>query len=333
MRYPGEEDGVGADEQQLADLLKRVVPEPLRQLTYEEITVRTAERTVKSWLMPTLAAASVLVIGGAVGAVAATRSTQAAPGAPAAYQATSRAGSATPSAQPTSPGCQPTAEPSPTVQGGTVKVPSVIGQQLAAAVGNLQRFGLIVTIEETASRTVPAGIVLLESPAAGSPVLHGATVTLTISSGPAGAKATATAATPVPLPTCLPAGSTAAGGPSPAPTAAAGSAVPTPVPTASGGGQGAVPTAAVGTAVPSPTAISGDPSAVATTGVVHVPSLVGQNSLTAVHTAQDAGLRVVVTDKAASGTRSVPAGVVWGQAPTSGSVVPAGGTITLYCQP
>jgi hypothetical protein len=205
-----------------------------------------------------------------------------------------------------------------------------MGQQLAAAVGNLQRYGLIVTIEETASRTVPAGTVLLQSPAAGSLVLHGATVTLTISSGPAGAKATATA---VPVPTCLPAGSTAAGGPSPAPTAAAGSAVATPVPSASGGGQGAVPTAAVGTAAPSPTAISGDPSAVATTGVVHVPSLVGQSSLTAVHTAQDAGLSVVVTDKAASGTRSVPAGVVWGQVPATGSVVPAGGTITLYCQP
>jgi PASTA domain len=110
-------------EQRLADLLKRVVPEPPRQLTYEEITVRTAERTVKSWLMPTLAAASVLVIGGAVGAVAATRSGQAGPGTPAAYQGTSRAGAATPSAQPTSPGCPPTPEPTASGSAGAKATP------------------------------------------------------------------------------------------------------------------------------------------------------------------------------------------------------------------
>ncbi|HTU76666.1 MAG TPA: PASTA domain-containing protein [Trebonia sp.] len=215
---------MNADEQRLADLLKRVVPEPPRQLTYEEITVRTAERTVKSWLLPSLAAASVLVIGGTVGAVAATRSGPAGPGAPAAYQGTSRAGSATPAARPTPTGCQPMPEPTSSAPaGGSVTVPGIVGQRAIAAEQVLQTAGLTVTIKQAVSPAVPAGIVLSQSPATGTHVAPGATITLTIASGSAGAKPTSV---PTPASTCL---TTAppAGAPTPSPTTtAAGGGAP-----------------------------------------------------------------------------------------------------------
>jgi hypothetical protein len=260
MRYPGDEDGIGADEQQLADLLKRVVPEPPRQLTYEEITVRNVERTVKSWLVPTLAAASILVIGGAVGAVAATRSGQAASGTSVAYQGSGHPGPATPTPWPTPPGCQPVAEPSaeptppaqPTpsaepTSAASVRAPAVVGQRQVVAERAIQQAGLKAIVQETASRTVPAGTVLSESPASGTRVPVGATVTLTVA-GSAGAPATPT---PTPTATCP---------------------APTPVPTT---GEPAAPTAepsAVPPATPSakatpvPAAPTAEPSAVPTAG-------------------------------------------------------------------
>jgi hypothetical protein len=241
MRYPGDEDGIGADEQQLADLLKRAVPEPPRQLTYEEITVRNVERTVKSWLVPTLAAASVLIVAGAVGAVAATRSDQTASGTPAANQHGKHAGPATPSARPSSPGCQPSPVPTASAaRAGRVAVPSVVGQGGTTAEQVIQSAGLIVILHETTSKTAPAGIVLSESPAAGTQVPTGAAVTLTASAGSPGAQPTPTRApgaqaakspTPMPMPT------------SSCPTPAPVPGQPTAVPTAGSGGPGAVPSA------------------------------------------------------------------------------------------
>ena len=311
---------MSADEQRLADLLKQVVPDPPRQLSYEEITVLNAERTVKSWLIPTLAAASVLIVGGAVGAVAATRSGQPTPGAPAAYQGTSRAGgSATPVPRPTSPGCEATPEPMPTAGGGeTVTVPSVVGQARVQADATLERAGLEVVNNEKASRAIPGGTTMLQSPAAGTHVARGSMVTLTISSG-------AAAATPVP--TCLPVGGAGGATPTPWPTA---TSAPTPLPSAPGGGSAPVPTAST---VPTPAATTGVPVATPTAAAASVPNLVGQTSLAAQNTAQLAGFTVVVQDRPAPATKSVPAGVVWGQAPASGAAVPAGATVTLYCQP
>jgi len=319
---------MNADEQRLADLLKQVVPDPPRQLTYEEITVLNVERTVKSWLVPTLAAASVLIIGGAVGAVAATRSGHPAPSAPAAYQGTSRAGgSASPVPRPTSPGC-PTPEPVPASgRGASLTVPNVTGQAQVSAVATLSRAGLKVVINSRASRAIPQGIAMLQSPAAGAHVAPGATVTLTISAGSGAAKPVASAVpTPSPSATCLPAG-IAPGGPSPVPTGA----VPTPSP--SSGVPTAVPTVAAPTATSTPVAISAAPSAVPTQGKVSVPNLVGQSSLAATQTAQVAGLVVVVQSQSAPAAQHEPAGVVWGQEPAAGTAVPVGATITLYRQP
>jgi hypothetical protein len=245
---------MSTEERELADLLKRVVPEPPRQLTYEEITVLNVERTVKSWLVPTLAAASILIIGGAVGAVAATSSGRAAPAAPAAYQGDSPAPS--PSARPTSPGCQPSPEPTPTAaHGGSVVVPSVVGRQQDAAMLAIDQIGLRLLVHQTASKTVPAGLVVAEAPAPGSRLSQGATVTLTVSAGSTGAKPAASprptaSAAPVASPTCLTPAPIASptGGPSPAPTGAP-VAMPTPWPTAPSAVRTATPTAPA-TAVP-----------------------------------------------------------------------------------
>jgi hypothetical protein len=250
---------MSAEERQLADLLKRVVPEPPRQLTYEEITVRNVDRTVKSWLAPALAAASILIIGGAVGAVAATNSGQAPPAAPAANQSSSPA-----SGRPTSPGCQPTAEPtSTTARGGSVVLPSVVGRQQMAAVAGIEQAGLIVIVREAASKTIPEGLVVAQAPAPGAHLSPGATVTLTVSAGAGGARPTASAVpaptasaapTPSPSATCLTPGPVASptGGPSPAPTGApvaVPSAAPTGAAPAGTAGPATAPTA--GTTVPS----------------------------------------------------------------------------------
>jgi serine/threonine-protein kinase len=210
-----------------------------------------------------------------------------------------------------------------------VTVPGVIGQPVAQAEGTLSQAGLDVVVTERASQTVPAGTTLLQSPAMGTRVPRGTTVKLTISSGSAAAKP---AAAPVPMPTCV-AQAPGIAAPSAVPTAAPGTAVASPLPSVPGGGPSAVPTAAPGTAVPSPVATSGGPAAVPTVGEVSMPSLIGKTSLTAVHTAQVEGLTVVLKDKPAPATQSVPGGVVWGQAPAGGSGVPAGATVTLYCQP
>ena len=318
---------MNADEQRLADLLKRVVPDPPRQLTYEEITMPNAERAVKTWLMPALAAASVLIIGGAVGAVAATRSSQSAPGSPTAYQGTG--GSATPVAKPTSPGCQATPVPVPTTgRGASVTLPSVIGQSQLAAEATLSQAGLKVVINERASQTIPAGTTILQSPSAGARVAGGSTVTLTISAGPAETKPTATA-----VPTCLPVAGSATGPSTPVPGGAIPTASPTALPSSAPGGPSVVPTAAAGTTAPSPIATTEASSAVPTAGEVSVPNLIGQSSLAAQNAAQLAGLTVHLQAKSAPAAQSVPQGVVWGQDPAAGTAVAEGAVVTLYGQP
>lgn len=254
MRYPGEDDGLGADEQRLADLLKQIVPEPPRQLTYEEITVRNVERTAKSWLIPALAAACVLIIGGAVGAVAATRPSPPHPVA-AAAQGTSRASgpAATPSAQPTPPNCQPIPEPTAKIRQGTVIVPYVTGLSLVAAESVLERAGVIVVTERDASGA-SASIVLAQSPAARSRVPRGAVVAITI------AAKSGAVPTPTPLPTSgCPTPVPSAAEPTPVPSGAVptpGGAVPTPLPSTGVPTSGtAVPTA--GGAVPTPRSTGG----------------------------------------------------------------------------
>jgi hypothetical protein len=53
------------EEQQLSELLKRSVPEPPVELSADRVTVRRADNSRRPWLMPVLAAASVVLVAGA----------------------------------------------------------------------------------------------------------------------------------------------------------------------------------------------------------------------------------------------------------------------------
>jgi hypothetical protein len=329
------------EEQRLADLLKRSVPEPPRQLTYEEITVQHLEKSVKRWLMPTMAAAAVLIIGGAIGAVAATRPDSATPRATAAAQGTSPAAAPTP--QPTSPGCPgtatPSASPSPTgAQGGSVTVPGVVGQQTASAEQVLQQAGLLVFVKTVQEHAVPAGTVLRQSPAQGTRVARDTVVSLTVAAETAPATPTpspssTSAAIPVPSATPTPSPfATAAPVPSPTcsapampvPTSApSGAPTPTAVPTSA---PGTLPTPTVPTSAPSgaptPTAVPTSP------GRITVPDVVGLQEMRAQTLLQLAGFNVVVVS--APEPSGQPRGTVFKQSPPGGTITPQGSVITIY---
>ena len=68
--------------------------------------------------------------------------------------------------------------------GGTVAVPSVAGQSEAAASATLRRAGLIPVPALTANASVPSGVVIGETPPAGSLVGRGTRVTIAVSTGP-----------------------------------------------------------------------------------------------------------------------------------------------------
>jgi hypothetical protein len=312
------------EEQRLADLLKQAVPEPPRQLTYEEITVRNMEKSVRSWLMPAMAAATVLVIGGAIGAVAATRPDPAAPRATAAAQGTSPAGTPTP--QPTSPGCPGTAAPTPsasptTPQGASVAVPSVVGLQVSAAEQVLAQAGLAVFIKAAPVHAVPAGMVVLQSPAQGTRAPRGAVVSLTMA-------ATTATAQPTPIPSA-----TAEPTPSPSCSAPVSSASATPVP-ASSPSVAATPTPMTPSVAPTP---ASSPSGAATpTPVgkgstrVTAPNVVGMQEMQAQTLLQQAGFNVVVVY--APEPNGQPRGTVFNQSPAAGTVVARGSQITIYAK-
>ena len=65
---------MSSEEERLARLLKRVVPEPPVQLSADQVTTRSAGSSARSWAVPTLAAAAVAAIGVTVGLVAAHHS-------------------------------------------------------------------------------------------------------------------------------------------------------------------------------------------------------------------------------------------------------------------
>ncbi len=83
------------EEQRLSELLKRSVPEPPVELSADRVTVPHIDRSRRSWLMPVLAAASVVLVAGAgVGLNAARHDSSASPASPSAprqAQATSTA--------------------------------------------------------------------------------------------------------------------------------------------------------------------------------------------------------------------------------------------------
>ena len=191
------------EEQRLADLLKRSVPEPPREITYEEITVPHVHRSRHSWLMPTLAAAAVVVIGVTLGAVAhhsgGTTSLQ-----PAAAGSTS---ATRPSASPSSTGCA-SGRPQ-----AAVIVPNLIGEQFSVAQASLQAMGLEDMMSVGKAPIAGAPQVVRQSPAAGTKVPLGSVVWL-YNYGVGGPGPSPAATTPTDGPT----GAAATGSCSPTPT-------------------------------------------------------------------------------------------------------------------
>ncbi|MGH3295984.1 MAG: hypothetical protein ACRDP7_29715 [Trebonia sp.] len=79
------------EEQRLSELLKRSVPEPPSELSADRVTVRHMDWSRRSWLMPVLAAATVVLVAGAGVAFSATRH----PSSPAASSAQPTVGATT----------------------------------------------------------------------------------------------------------------------------------------------------------------------------------------------------------------------------------------------
>jgi len=192
------------EEQRLADLLKRTVPEPPRQLTYEEITVPHVRRSRHSWLMPSLAAAAVVVIGVTLGAVAAHHS---GPGS-ASFQ---------PAAGSSSASALPSASPSPTAcaSGGpqaAVTVPNFVGEQFLVAQTRLRALGFQEMLSVGKAHIEGAPQVVRQSPAAGTKVPPGSGIWLyNYAVGAPGPSPVATSGTAAP--TAIPCSSPAAGSP------------------------------------------------------------------------------------------------------------------------
>lgn len=73
--------------------------------------------------------------------------------------------------------------------GGTgaasVEVPDVVGETQAAGTSDLEGAGLVVAVETANSSVVPAGTIISQSPAGGTLVASGSTVTITVSLGDA----------------------------------------------------------------------------------------------------------------------------------------------------
>lgn len=285
---------MNSDEQWLADLLKRAVPQPPRQLTHEEITVRhRPERSRKGWAMPALAAAAVLAIGVALGA-AATRHPGS--GVPNLQGASGPAPVSSPATPPATPTATPTCgsaviDVAPSAPGDSVTVPDLEGQQLTAAGQALVQLGLDVRITTNHTSAVPAGTVTQQSPAPGMIVPRGATVMLYVSDGGRAA-----------APTFAPA-------------------------------TGAVSGSGCGTSAPSVVPTGPASSSTAALGQVRVPSSIGMSQVQAEQSIIAAGFRVIVHEEEAPGNQAVPPGTVWKQDPAAATTVAPGTTITIAVQP
>lgn len=178
------------EEERLAGLLKRAVPEPPRELSAGQVTARHPgpwRGPRAAWTRPALAAAAVLVVGVTTGIVAHHSS----PG-----EAPAPRGTGHPAASVSSP--SPACTPASPVRGAAarcpaasasraaeqiVAVPSVVGMPAAQAEQILLGAGLTVRVVESKAprgQDVPAGTVFSQSPAAGSAVPPGAAVIVTV---------------------------------------------------------------------------------------------------------------------------------------------------------
>jgi hypothetical protein len=160
------------EEQRLADLLKRAVPEPPRELSAAEVAVRRAGRRTGSrapWARPVLAAAAVVIIAVTTALAARHWSAGTAP---------APRGTGQPAASASPPSPRRTQE-SPA---RSVTVPLVIGLPTERAEQVLERLGLSVKVTETyvAVLNAPPGIVVSQFPVAGTTVPSKATVSLIV---------------------------------------------------------------------------------------------------------------------------------------------------------
>jgi len=177
--------GMSPEEQRLAGYLKRAVPEPPVRLSPEEMIVQGPERSRKSYLMPALAAAAVVAIGVAIGAVATHHSATRPPAASPAADQSGGSPARTPSARPTA-SCQ--------ARGASIAVPNVVGMSIAQARATIENLGFVPVVSEQSS-AAPAGAVIRQSPAPGAQLARGTMIDLIASSGstvggPAGPAAT-----------------------------------------------------------------------------------------------------------------------------------------------
>lgn len=187
---------MSTEEERLAQLLKRLVPEPPVQLSADQITTPSARLSARSWMTPALAAAAVAAIGVTIGLVATHTSD---PGrAPSPLAASGTSASASPQA-------------SVTCSRRTVTVPDVVGESQNAATAIIQDVGLNVGIYNgvpSGSSRVPPGTIFAQSLPAGSRAVPGALVWLEIASAPSNDTAApidpgmALTATPTPLSPC-----------------------------------------------------------------------------------------------------------------------------------
>ena len=139
---------MSSEEDRLARLLKRAVPEPPVRLSADQITTQSARPTAKSWRLPALAAAAVVAIGVTVGLVAAQL-----PG--------SRAGQSPQMATGTSAG--PSPHVSASCRGRTVTVPNVVGESMDAAGTMVRDVGLTEGVYFAPTARVPSGTVMAQS--------------------------------------------------------------------------------------------------------------------------------------------------------------------------
>jgi hypothetical protein len=177
---------MSAEEERLSWLLKNAVPQPPVEVTADQVTSRRpVDRSVKSWLLPALAAAAVVAIGVTIGVVA-----QRGPGParPTGLGTTGTSGaSASTSSRPSASTSQPSASTSPqpavNCPGGTVVVPNVIGTTFDAASAILQDVGLVAGSYDAvppASEAVPVGMVFAQTLPAGSKAVPGTGIWLGI---------------------------------------------------------------------------------------------------------------------------------------------------------
>lgn len=178
------------EEERLAGLLKRAVPEPPRELSAGQVTAphpgpRRGPRA--AWTRPVLAAAATAIIGVTTGVVTHHSSPGKAPAPRGTGRPAASVSSPSPACTPASPArgaaARCPAASASRAAAEIVAVPSVIGMPAAQAEHVLAGAGLTVRVVENKAprgQHVPAGTVFTQSPAAGSAVPPGAPVTVTV---------------------------------------------------------------------------------------------------------------------------------------------------------